>query len=151
MDIKKQIQADLIQAMKNKDKTTTSTLKMLKAEIQKAELEEQSDSLPPESIQAILVKMVKMRKESIEQFKSAGRDDLVATEESELKVLESYLPPSPSKQEYEEAVTQAVADIQPSSMKDMGATMDKAREYLSNFTVDNKILSGYIRQKIQAK
>ncbi|MBY0559302.1 GatB/YqeY domain-containing protein [Hyphomicrobium sp.] len=116
------ISADLKTAMKAGDKPKVATLRLINAAIQAAEIETRKE-LDDAGVLAVMTKMVKQRRDSIAQYTSGGRPDLAATEQSEIDIIEAYLP----KQMDEAAVTAAVADAiketGAASAKDMGKVM----------------------------
>ena len=91
--------------------------------------------------------MVKQRKDSISQFKDAGRDDLVANEEAELVILNNYMPEQMSEEQILQAVDQAIADTGASSMQDMGKLMGALKAQLAG-KADMGQVSGIIRSKL---
>jgi uncharacterized protein YqeY len=118
----KRIQDDLKTAMKERDKTRVSTLRLLIAALRNEKIQAHRE-LTEEEIEAMIRRGVKQRKDSIEQYGRGGRPDLVATEQAELGILESYLPRSLSDSEVEAAVREIIAGKQLSSKKDVGAVM----------------------------
>lgn len=117
-----EIQNDFIEAMKNKEKERLDVIKMLKAAIQNEEIKKK-DSLTDDEIVSIITKQVKMRKDAIEEFKKANRDDLISSYESEIKVLEKYLPEALSDDEVIKIIDEAFDKVNPTSQKEMGLIM----------------------------
>jgi uncharacterized protein YqeY len=91
--------------------------------------------------------MVKQRKESIEQYKAAARQDLVDKEAAELKILEAYLPAQMSKEQIEKLVSETIAELKAASIKDMGPVM-KAVMAKTGGAADNKLVSEAIKATI---
>jgi len=96
----------------------------------------------------VIKKMVKQRKESIEQFQNAGRQDLADKEASELKILEAYMPAQMGREQIEALVVATIAEVKATSIKDMGAVM-KAVTVKTQGAADNKIVSEVIKAKLQ--
>jgi uncharacterized protein YqeY len=122
MAIKEQILEDIKAAMRAKDSSRLSTLRLVAAAIKQKEVDERI-SLDDAAVISVLEKMVKQRKDSISQFQAGGREDLVAIEAAELTVLSAYLPEQMSEAELLEAVAKAVADAGATGPQDMGRAM----------------------------
>jgi uncharacterized protein YqeY len=122
MTIKKQVEQDMIQAAKGKDKIRLSALRLIKTAMHNREIDLRRELNEAETLQ-ILAGMVKQRKDSIEQFAKGGRADLVAQEEAELKIIQAFMPQQLSKEEIEAEIEKAVAEAGAASVKDMGKVM----------------------------
>src|ERR687895_533100 len=107
MSLGKQIVSDLTTAMKAQDAARTSTLRMVKAAIMNRQIEKGGE-LDDEEMQKLLRSLVKQRRDSIEQYEKAGRQELVDKEQAEINVIEAYLPQAASREEIEAAVTAAI-------------------------------------------
>ena len=92
--------------------------------------------------------LLKQRKDSIEQYEKAGREDLAAKEAAEVTVIEAYLPSAATPEEIEKAVADAVAQTGASSMKDMGTVMKAALENLAGKNADGKAVSEAVKAKL---
>jgi uncharacterized protein YqeY len=147
MSLSEQIQKDIVAAMKAKEETRLSVLRMVKAALQLKEVEKLRKLDEAESIQ-LLQTLVKQRKESIEQFAKGGRQDLVDKETTELKILETYLPAGASEAEMDAAIAKAIADTGATSMKQMGGVVKAAKEALTGKAVDGKALSDRVRERL---
>lgn len=126
MTLKEQILADLKQAMKNKAQDKLRVLRSLKAKLLEKEISERKGgeaSLSDEQTIEVLMKAAKQRKESIDQFRSGGRDDLVENEELELAVIESYLPKMLSEEEVRDIARKKIDELGAETMADMGKVM----------------------------
>lgn len=121
-DLKKQIQDAVISAMKAGDKKRLAIIRLMTSAMKQIEVDERIE-LDDGRIIAILDKMVKQRRESISQFKTAGRDDLVKQESFEIDIIQEFLPQALSAEEVDEIVNQAIAQTSASSIKDMGKVM----------------------------
>lgn len=108
--------------MKARDKSRVSALRLIMAEFKRVEVDEQIE-LSDDRVLAILDKMTKQRKDSLEQFKSAGRDDLVEKEAAEISVIAEFLPAKLDESELIELVAGAVSEVGATSMRDMGKVM----------------------------
>jgi len=121
-ELKKQIQDAVIIAMKSGEKERLGIIRLMTSAIKQIEVDERID-LDDARIIAILDKMVKQRRESISQFKTAGRDDLVKQESYEIDIIQEFLPQALSEEEVDDIVNQAIAQTGASSIKDMGKVM----------------------------
>ena len=148
MSLKDKIIDDLTAAMKAKDATRTSVLRMVKANLMNRQIEKGSD-LTDEEITKALQSLVKQRRDSIEQYEKAGRAELAAREKSELIMIEDYLPQSASREEIEKAVSEAIQETGANSMKEMGAVMKAAQARLAGKTADGKLVSETVKAKLQ--
>lgn len=122
MALKETILADIKSAMKGGDKPKLATLRLVSAAMKQREVDERIE-LNDQQVLAVLEKMVKQRRESIRQYKDAGREDLMAQEEFELSILKNYLPEPLSEQEINGLIDQAVADSGAQGPSDMGRVM----------------------------
>lgn len=116
------IKKDMQKALKERDKTTLSTLRLLLAEVHNEELRLRRE-LTEEEIWTLIQRGIKRRKESIEQFDKGGRQDLVDKEEGEAAVLKKYLPPPLSEKELEKIVVDIIAELEVKEKKEMGKVM----------------------------
>ncbi len=146
MTIYETLKKDMVEAMKNKNKETLTVIRMVKSAMDLAHIDKKCDLNDDLAID-VLSKEVKTRRESLECFEKAGRDDLVENLERELKVLEKYLPKPLSKEEVEEIVNDACREVNPTSMKDMGRVMGIVTPKVKG-RFDLKQVSSMIREKI---
>ena len=147
MSLGKQIVSDLTASMKAQDANRTSTLRMVKAAMMNRQIEKGSE-LDDEEVQKLLLSLVKQRRDSIEQYEKAGRQELAAKEQTEIVIIETYLPQAASKEEIEEAVKAAIAETGASSMKDMGKVMKAAQAALAGKNADGKLVSEVVKAKL---
>ena len=147
MTLTKQIVADLTAAMKAQDAGRTSTLRMVKAAMMNRQIEKGSE-LDDDDMQKLLRSLVKQRRDSIEQYEKAGRQELVDKEKAEIEVIETYLPQAASQEEIEQAVAAAIADTGASSMRDMGKVMKAAQAALAGKNADGRIISEVVKAKL---
>lgn len=122
MTLEERLQADMKQAMRDKNDVARDTLRMVLAELRKKEAE-LGKALTPDDETAVLIRAAKTRQDSVEQYEKAGRSDLVARERSEISVVQSYLPKSLSEAETKAAVTAVITELGLSSKKDLGTVM----------------------------
>lgn len=141
------IQADLTGAMKEKDELRLSVLRMIKSALKHKEIEKMRPLDDLESLQ-ILQTMVKQRRESIDQFTKGGRKDLAEKEAKEITIIETYLPAAPSDHEVHRAIEEAIAESGADSLKQMGAVIKAARARLEGKSVDGKVLSDKVRERL---
>ena len=146
MSLKAKIEQDILQALKAKDAAKVSCLRMLKAAIKNKEIDLRKE-LDDGQTTAILSTFVKQRKESIEQFKKGGRDDLVKKEEAELAMVEGYLPKALSEKELEAIVATAIQETGAQGSKDLGKVMKAAMAKTAG-RADGKIISALVSKKL---
>ena len=127
--LKAQLTDDMKAAMKAGDKPRLAVIRLMQAAIKQKEVDERI-ILSDADVIAVLDKMGKQRRESLEQYKAAGRDDLAEQESYELEVIQSYLPIPLSEAEIEALIAEAIAATGASSVREMGAVMGKLRPQL---------------------
>jgi len=147
MSLAEKIQKDLVDAMRAKEQLRLSVLRGIKAAIKHKEVEKIRPLDEAEAIQ-ILQMLVKQRKESIEQFAKGNRPELVDKETKELAIIESYLPAGASEAEMDAAIAKAIAGSGATSIKQMGAVVKAAKAALEGKTVDGKLLSDRVRDRL---
>ena len=147
MSLKDKITSDLTSAMKAKDVERLSVLRMVKANLMNRKIEKGGE-LTDEEVTKALQTLVKQRRDSVEQYEKAGRNELAAKEKTEITVLEDYLPQAASKEEIEKAVDEAMAETGASSMKEMGAVMKAAQAKLAGKSADGKTVSETVKAKL---
>ena len=140
------ITKDMKVAMKAKDKQAVKAVRMILGAIKQREVDERIE-LDDAEVLAVIQKMVKQRNDSIAQFKQAGRDDLVAVEEAELDIINTYRPAQLSEAEIDSAVDKAIIDSGASSMQDMGKLMGLLKAQLDG-KADMSSVSALIRSKL---
>ncbi|HKV47907.1 MAG TPA: GatB/YqeY domain-containing protein [Candidatus Acidoferrales bacterium] len=150
MSYLERIQTDLTTAMKGKDELRLSVLRMVKSALKLKEVEKMRPLDDMESLQ-MLQTLVKQRRESVEQFTKGGRPDLADKETQEIAIIEEYLPAAPSDEEMRRSIEEAIAETGADSIKAMGAVVKAARARLEGKTVDGKLLSDRVRQRLTQK
>jgi len=146
MSLSTQIQDDVKAAMRNKDKERLGALRLITAAIKQKEVDERI-TLDDAGILAILEKMVKQRKDSIEQFSKAGRDDLIAKEEFELGVIKAYMPEQMSEAEISKLLDDIIAATGAQGMKDMGKVMAELKPKVQG-RADMGLVSKLVKAKL---
>jgi hypothetical protein len=141
------IQKDLVAAMKSKEELRLSVLRMVKSALKNKEIEKIRPLEDAESMQ-VLQTLLKQRKESVEQFTKGGRMDLADKETREIAIIETYLPAAPSDAEVDSAIDAAITETGANSPKQMGAVIKAARAHLEGKTVDGKVLSDRVRERL---
>ena len=147
MTFVERIQSELTQAMKTKDELRLSTLRMMKSAMKLKEVEKMRPLDDAEALQ-IMQTLVKQRRESVEQFTKGNRMDLAEKESKEIAIIESYLPAAPSDAEISVAIEAAIKETGANSPKQMGAVIKAAKAKLEGKTVDGKLLSDRVRERL---
>lgn len=144
--LKAQINEAMKAAMRAKEKERLGTIRLILAEIKKVEVDERID---PDDVRvtSILDKMVKQRRDSIKQFTDAGRDELAAKEQSEIEVIQEFLPQPLSAEEIASLIEDAIASTGAASMQDMGKVMGLLKSQMAGRADMGKV-SGLIKQRL---
>ena len=142
-----QVTQDIAGAMKSKEQVRLSALRMLKAALMNREVE-QGRALNESESRAVVNSLVKQRRDSIDQFRTGGRQDLVDREQAEIAVLEAYLPPSADESVVEQAIEAAIAETGATGPKDMGKVMKAAMARLAGLTVDGRVVSDFVKKRL---
>lgn len=148
MSLKEKINNDLREAMKAQDAVLTETLRSIRAEILKMDKSGMNREMNPEEEIQLLNKQVKMRKEAIEMFEQAGRNDLVEIEKKQLEIILRYLPEQLSVQEAEKIIDNIISGFSEITPKDFGKIMGLAMKELKG-KIDGKIVQDIVKSKIQ--
>ena len=146
MSLLTQIHDDVKTAMRAKDKERLAALRLITAAIKQKEVDERVE-VDDAGALAILEKMVKQRKDSIEQFAKASRDDLIAKEQFELDIIQAYMPEQMSEAEISALVDEAVAATGAASMKDMGKVMGQLKPKVQG-RADMGLVSKLLKAKL---
>jgi hypothetical protein len=149
MELTKQIDHDMIAAMKARDTERTSTLRMVKAALKNREIDKRS-ALTDVEAQQVFNTMIKQRRESIEQFQKGNRPELAAKEAREIVVIESYLPRTMGEEEMKKLVDEALAGTS-FGPRDMGSAMKAVQAKLqeAGLRADGRQLSELVKAKLQ--
>jgi len=146
MSLKARIQEDVKSAMRAHEREQLAALRLLTAAIKQKEVDERIE-LNDEQVLAVLDKMVKRRRESLEQYRQAGRDDLAAKEQFELDLIQNYLPEPLSEHELTELIRNTIAQVGASSIRDMGAVMNALRGQVQG-RADMKAVSQAVKAQL---
>jgi hypothetical protein len=143
MTLKEQITEDMKSAMRAKEAERLGTIRLLLAAIKQREVDERI-TVDDAGIIAIIEKLIKQRKDSIEQFQKAGRTDLVDQESKELGILQAYMPAQLSEAEVQAAIQKAIADLGASGPQDMGKVIGALKAQLAG-KADMGTVSGLVK------
>ncbi len=147
MSLYDRLTEDLKFAMKSRNQLRMDVIRMIKAAVLNKEMELKRD-LDDAEMSRVMTTLVKQRRESIEQFEKAQRQELAAKERQEIEIIESYLPKPISPEELETLVTSVIADTGSRSMKEMGAVMKAVMARLEGQTVDGRHVSELVKRKL---
>ena len=147
MTLQETIQSHIADAMRSKDQLRLSVLRMMKSAVKNKEIDKMK-ALDEAEVIAVLNTLVNQRKDSVEQFRKGGREELAQKEEAEIKVIEEYLPAAASEDEIRQAVEEAVQETGASSIKDMGKVMKATMARLSGKTADGSRVSQLVKEKL---
>lgn len=150
MSLKEQIGEDIKAAMKAKDKLRLQTVRGIKKAILEKEVElrpKGQESLNKEQEIELLSQQAKQRRDSIEQYQNAGREDLAAQEQAELAIIQTYLPEQVSDEEVAAIIEQLIADTGASTLKDLGKVMGPAMKQLKG-KADGKKIQALVKSKL---
>ncbi len=145
MSIIDQLNFDLKNAMKSRDKFRTATIRNLKSAIKYAEIDTEDRQLDDDGVLAVISKQAKQRRDSITEFKKAGRTDLVEKEEAELTLLETYLPEQMPEEEIRQKAQAVIDELGVTNMKGMGQVMKNLMPRLQG-QADGKVVNQIVRQ-----
>ncbi len=149
MTVSQQLNDHIKEAMKAKEKERLTLLRSIKAAFQNKEIEI-GDKLSPADEVALVLKMIKQRREAAEGFRKGGAEERAVQEDWEATLLESYLPPAPDEAEIDAAIEAEVAKLDPSAVnaKAMGPIMKALNEKFAGRPVDGKALSAKIKSRL---
>ncbi len=147
MSLLNSINQDLKSAMLAKDSLVRDTLRMLIAEIKKFQIDNKVEAADKDVL-SIINKMIKQRKDSIDQFTKGNRDDLANTEREQLEVIQKYLPEQLSDKEVEEVIKNKINVLEASSMQDMGNVMGALKSELAG-KADMSLVSELVKKSLQ--
>jgi hypothetical protein len=148
MSLKAQILDDIKNAMRAQDRERLGALRLISAAIKQIEVDERIE-LNDAQVLAVLDKMIKQRRESLEQFEKAGREDLAAKERFELGMIQAYMPEPLSAEELTALIQSAIAQLGASSIRDMGPVMNALREQVQG-RADMKAVSQAVKAQLSA-
>ena len=143
------INNDMKEAMKSHDKETLSTIRLLKSAIDLQKINNKLSEITDDLVIEVASRQVKQHKESITEFRNAGRNDLADNLEREIKLISKYLPEQLSKEEIEKEINKIFEEVKPESKKDMGKIMKEANIRLKG-KADFKLVSEIVNSKLGA-
>ena len=149
MSLQEQMQREMQEAMKARESLRLAVLRMMKTALKNKEIEKR-EPLEESEEMAVVRTLVKQRRDSIEQFRKGGREELAQKEEAELKLVEAYLPPAVDESKIDQAVVAAVQETGATSPKEMGKVMKAVMAKFTGQTVDGKLASGKVRARLES-
>ncbi len=147
MPLLEQVQKDMVAAMKAKDEARLSALRLIKAALMKFKVDSMKELDEAAELQ-VLNSLIKQRREAAEMFRKGGRPEQAEKEETEARLIESYMPAAATDEEMEAAIAAALAETGVTSLKQMGQVMSAAKAKLAGKRVDGKVLSDKVRAKL---
>ena len=147
MNLMERITGDMTAAMRAKDQARLAPLRMAKAALMNREVE-RGRALEEAEAQQVIASLIKQRRDSIEQFRKGGREDLAAKESAEIATLEAYLPPPIDPATIERAVDEAITEAKATSAKDIGRVMKGVMSRLAGQPVDGRAVNELVRRKL---
>ena len=145
--LKEQLLNDLKTAMKEKDKVRKTTITMIRAAILQIEKDKKIE-LDEADILDVIAKQMKQRRDALEEFQKANRDDLVEQTQAEMKVIEAYLPKQLTKEEIQLIVDETIAETGVQSLKEMGKLMAALMPKVKGLA-DGKMVNTVVRERLQ--
>ena len=146
MGLKEQLNEDMKQAMKAKDRNRLSAIRMVRGAVRDKEINSQVE-LDDDGVLAVIASQIKKRKDALEQLQKSNRDDLVESEIEQINALQEFLPVQLSNEEIEAVVVEAIEELGATSMRDMGKVMGKLVPQLRG-KADNSVVSQIVRQRL---
>src|ERR1051325_5618252 len=144
--IQEKIQGQMADAMRSKDQLRLDVLRMMKSAVKLKEVDKMK-ALEEGEVLAVLNTLVKQRKDSVDQFRKGGREELAQKEEAEIKIIEEYLPAAASEEDIRRAVEEAVQETGAASIKDMGKVMKATMVRLAGKTADGSKVSQLVKER----
>lgn len=146
MSLSERLNEDMKQAMKSQDKFKLSVIRMVKASIKNLEID-QHKTLDDNEVLDVLSREIKQRKDSLQEFKQAGRDDLVQKLEAEVAILMEYMPQQLSEEEIKVIVQQTIQEVGATSKADMGKVMGALMPKVKG-RADGKLVNQLVQQSL---
>ena len=146
MGLEERLIEEMKQAMRSGDKLRLSTIRMIRAALKNKEIEVRT-KLDEEEIFRVIQGMLRRGEESVEQFRTGGRMDLVEKETKEMEILKSFLPQSLSQEEILTVIDQSIQEIQASSLKDLGKVMKSVMSKLGG-KADGKLVNQWVKERL---
>ena len=145
--LEEKILNDYKQALKNKDRVRSTILNFLRAELINLAIKLGKKSVDDNEAIGVIRKLTKQHRDSIEQFKQGGREDLVVKESQELEILKAYLPAELSSDEIKQIIEEIITQTQAKGPKDMGRVMKEVMAKIAN-RAEGKLVSDLVKQKL---
>jgi uncharacterized protein YqeY len=149
MALMETIGKDITAAMKSKDQARLNPLRMAKAALMNREVEK-GRALEEAEAQQVVASLIKQRRDSVEQFRAGGREDLATKEAAEILVLEAYLPPAADPADIERAIDEAISETGATSARELGKVMKAVMPKLAGQAADGKAVNELVRRKLGA-
>ena len=146
-NLKDKIETEIKKAMKAKDMAVLGVLRYLRSQIKNKEIEVRPESLKPEQVLQVIRKLIKQAEDSLKQFQSANRQELVQKVKDELSIFKKFLPPTMDREELVKLVKVAISELKATSVKDMGKVMKKVLEKTKG-SADSKEVSNVVRENL---
>lgn len=146
MNLVEQLEKDLIEAMKNKEKERLTVVREVKSNMKLAQIDQKKE-INDELLIDVVSKAIKSRKESIVDFEKGNREDLIEKTKFEISVLEKYLPEQLSEEELQKIIDEVFEEVKPTSMRDMGKVMGKVTPLVKG-KADMGLVSSIIKSKL---
>src|SRR3982751_849458 len=147
MTLQDTIQSQITDAMRSKDALRLSVLRMMKSAVKNKEIEKMKSLDEPEVL-AVLNSLLKQRRDSVEQFRKGGREELAQKEEAEIRVVEEFLPAAATDDDIRNVIDNAIRETGATSIKDMGRVMKTALALLAGKTADGARVSQLVKEKL---
>ena len=148
MGLKEKILDDMKTAMKSQEAARLGAIRLLQSAVKNREIELRPNAIDDQEIIGVIKKLVKQRKDSIDQFAQAGRTDLVDKEKFELQVLEEYLPKQMAADQVSKIVEEVIKALGATSVKQMGAVIKEVQDKTSG-AADNRTISEVVKARLQ--
>jgi uncharacterized protein YqeY len=147
MTVQEKIQMQMTEAMRNKDQLRLSVLRMMKSAIKNKEIDKMKPLDDGEAL-SVLNTLVKQRKDSVDQFRKGGREELAQKEEAEIQIIEEYLPAAASDDDIRKAIEAVMQETDASTIKDMGKVMKATLARLAGRNADGSRVSQMVKDKL---
>lgn len=149
MSVYDQLNSDLKDAMKARDKVRLGVIRGLKSQIMNAEVDNGNQKLTEEQVSAVVMKEIKQQKESLEEFQKANRDDLAKDQAAKLKIAQEYAPKQLSEDEVEKLVNETIAQLHAESMADFGKVMGAIMPKVKG-KADGSVINKLVKKQLQS-
>ena len=147
MSLREQISTDIKQSMRSKDSARLETLRLLKAAIQRREIDERVE-LSDSDVLSVIQKMIKQGHDAIRQFEKGNREDLVNKELAMVRILESYTPQPLEEEQLKKLIDEIIKDTKALSVKDMGQVMNQIKEKAAG-RANMSVVSSLVKNKLK--